>query len=351
MRAAVLSGPGRIVVTDWEEPWPGPRDLVVRVRCAGICGTDLALYSGDYAAEYPLIPGHEFCGVVEAIGEEVEERFMGAFVTSEINLSCLTRQEAEPCAACRDRMPSHCLHRRVLGLRDVPGAFAERILIPAGAAHVLPESLSPWAGASVEPVAAAMRTFEVTPIDADQTVVVLGAGRLGLLVMRIAASYGAKVIAASRSKEKRELALRFGATEALDASSDGLADAVRIRTNGLGAHVVVECTGHPTGPGCAVSLVRAGGTVALKSTPGVPAEGFDVTQVVVRELTIQGSRCGPFDKAIDRLVAGRIPVDDLVAGVFSLEEIGAAFEAAKRSAKILIEFPEPDEEECAHHRK
>ncbi|MEN8150399.1 MAG: alcohol dehydrogenase catalytic domain-containing protein [Planctomycetota bacterium] len=349
MRAAVLEGPGRIVVRSFEEPWPGPRDLVVRVRCAGICGTDLALWSGDYAAEYPLVPGHEFCGVVEAIGEEVEGRFMGAFVTSEISLSCLTRREPEPCAACRDRMPSHCLHRRVLGLRGVPGAFAERVLIPAGAAHILPEGLSPWAGAAVEPVAAAMRTFEVTPIEADQTVVVLGAGRLGLLVTRIATSYGAKVIAASRSKEKRDLALRFGASEALDASSDGLADAVRVRTGGLGAHLVVECTGHPRGPGLALSLVRAGGTVALKSTPGRPAEGFDPTEVVVKEIRIQGSRCGPYDKAIERLAAGRIPVDDFVAGTFSLDEIETAFEAARHSGKVLIEFPEPDDEECGHH--
>jgi len=350
MRAAVLEAPGRIVVRDWEEPWPGPKDLVVRVRCAGICGTDLALYSGDYATEYPLVMGHEFSGVVEAIGEEVEERFMGAPVTSEISLSCLTRQDPEPCAACREQLAAHCLRRRTLGLRGVPGAFAERILIPAGAAHVLPETFSTWAGAMVEPVAAAIRTFERTPIEAGATVVVLGAGRIGLLVIRIAQSFGVHVIAVSRSEAKRDLALRFGAREALDASSPILADLVHDRTNGLGADVGVECTGRPEGLACAIPLVRPGGTVALKSTSGRPALDLDTTDVVIREITVVGSRCGPFDKAIDRLSAGRIPVEDFVAGVYPLDDIEAALEAAKRSVKILIEFPEPEGEECGHQR-
>jgi len=349
MRAAVLEGPGRIEVRDWEEPWPGPRDLVVRVRCAGICGTDLALYSGDYAAEYPLVMGHEFAGVVEAIGENVDSKFLGAHVTSEINLSCLSRELPEPCPACRQRLPTHCQHRRVLGLRGAAGAFAERILVPAGAAWILPEKMSSWAGAMVEPVAAAIRTFERTPIEAGDTVVVLGAGRLGLLVTRIAMSFGVRVIAVTRSEAHRELALRFGAAEALDAGSPVLGDLIRDRTDGLGATVVVECTGHPDGLGLAVSLARPGGTVALKSTPGVPSRGFDVTEAVVREITLTGSRCGPFDKAIDRLSAGRIPVDDFVAGVYPLENIEAALEAAKRSAKILIDFPEPEEEACEHH--
>ena len=179
--------------------------------------------------------------------------------------------------------------------------------------------------------------------------VVLGAGRLGLLVTRIAVSFGVRVIAVTRSKSNRELALRFGATEALDAGSPVLGDLIRDRTDGLGATVVVECTGHPDGLGLAVSLARPGGTVALKSTPGVPSRGFDVTEAVVKEITLTGSRCGPFDKAIDRLSAGRIPVDDFVAGVYPLEDIEAALEAARRSAKILIEFPEPEEEECEHH--
>jgi len=168
-------------------------------------------------------------------------------------------------------------------------------------------------------------------------------------VIRIAQSFGANVIAVSRSEAKRQLALRFGAREVLDASDPGLADEVRDRTNGLGADVVVECTGSPEGPAKAVTLVRSEGTVALKSTCGAPAAGFDATEVVVREITVTGSRCGRFEKAIDRLVAGRIPVDDYVAGVYPLEDIEGALEAARRAAKVLIEFPEPEGGECGHH--
>jgi alcohol dehydrogenase len=350
MLAAVLKAPGRIEVEDVGEPWPGPSDLVVRVRAAGICGTDLALYSGQYAVEYPLVPGHEFCGYVEAMGEEVSDDWMGALVTAEINLNCLVRHDPDPCAACRVRRPAHCLRRQALGIRGADGAFAERIRVPAEAAHRLPKDFSAWSGAVVEPVAAAISTFERTPIEATDTVVILGAGRLGLLVTRIAHSFGSKVIAATRSEAKRELALRFGASEALDAANPLLPDLVRDRTGGLGADVVVDCTGSPEGVGLALKLVRARGTIALKSTPGAAADGFDLTETVVSEIRLEGSRCGPFDKAIDRLTAGRIPLDDYVAGVFPLEEIEAAFEASKRAAKILIEFPEPPEA-CEHAKR
>jgi threonine dehydrogenase-like Zn-dependent dehydrogenase len=349
MRAAVLKAPGRIVVEECEEPWPGPRDLVVRVRCAGICGTDLALYSGAYDTEYPIIPGHEFMGVVQAMGEEVPDRWMGVPVTAEINLTCQALEDPDPCPACRARMPKHCRRRRAIGIRGANGAFAERMLVPVGVAKELPKTLSPWAGTMVEPVAAAIRTFEKTPLTAGTTVLVLGAGRIGLLVTRIARSHGVRVLAVSGSASRRELALRFGAEVAFDRSSPDLKEQVLERTGGVGADVVVECTGTPEGPGQAVALVRPEGTIALKSTCGAPAVDFDTTDVVVNEITLVGSRCGPFDPAIERLVAGRVPVEDLVAGVFPLEDIEIALEAARRSAKILIEFPEPPPSDCEHH--
>jgi len=338
MRAAVLLSPGRIEVRDRPVPEPGPGELLVRVRYAGVCGTDLALYDGLYETALPLVPGHEFCGDVVEVGEGVTGRFADAFVTASLSESCVTRRDAEPCAACRRDLPGHCLRRRVLGIRGADGAFADLILVPAQTAHVLPADLSGWSGAVVEPLAAAIRTFELSPLGTGDTVVVLGAGRLGLLVCRVAHSFGARVLAVSRSPNNRALALRFGAEESFDPADDADVRAVLERTEGLGADLVVECTGSPEGLAHALRLVRPRGTIALKSTPGRPITELDSTRIVTAEITLQGSRCGPFPQAIERLKSGRIPVEDYVAGVFPLEDIAAAFEAARTSAKILIEI-------------
>jgi alcohol dehydrogenase len=225
----------------------------------------------------------------------------------------------------------------VIGIREVDGAFADHVVVPAANAHRLPEDLDVRAGALVEPLAAAIRTFEITPLSPGDHVVVLGAGRLGLLEVSTARSFGAHVTAVSRSAEKRERALRFGATEAV-AGGAAARERVLELTGGVGADVVVECTGAPEGLAEAISLVRPRGTIAQKSTAGQPARGFDPTLLAVHELTIQGTRCGPFGKAIERLKAGLLPVDDYVAAEFPLEEIEAAFRVAGDGRKVLIQF-------------
>ncbi|MHC4472320.1 MAG: zinc-dependent alcohol dehydrogenase [Planctomycetota bacterium] len=331
----MLVSPGRVEIEERPDPVPGPHEAVVRVRYAGVCGTDLALASGEYETTLPLVLGHEFAGVVEATGAGVPESLVGAPVTSEINVTCKTRRDPEPCAACRRGMPAHCLRRETIGIRVRDGAFAELVVVLADALHRLPEDLSPRASVLVEPLAAAIRTFELTPISREDTVVVLGAGRLGLLICRVAHSFGARVIAVSRSESSRVLALRFGADESLAPEE---AARVRETTDGLGADVVVECTGDPVGLARAAEIVRARGTVAVKTTCGRPAEGLATTDLAVREITVQGSRCGPFAKAIERLRAGQIPVDDYVSGVYPLDGVADALDAARRATKVLLEI-------------
>lgn len=335
-RAAVLTAPGTIELTERPVPIPGPHELLLRVRYAGICGTDLAVYRGDFKTDLPLVPGHEFCGQVVSCGEEVIADFADACVTAEINVTCLSRKVAEPCWMCLSSQPSHCLFRQVIGINGRDGAFADYIVVPAANVHRLPAELPVRSGALVEPLAAAIRTFEVTPITPDDHVVVLGAGRLGLLVAKTARSHGAHVIAISRSPEKRDLALKFGAACAISAGATAREEVLAL-TDGVGANVVVECTGAPDGLAAALQLVRALGAIALKSTPGQLAPNFDPTLVAVNEITIQGSRCGPFTKAIERLKSGLLPVDDYITGVFPLEEIEAAYAAARTGLKVLID--------------
>ena len=338
MRAAVLEAPGKLVVREVEARDPGDGELVVQVAYAGICGTDLAIVDGTYRTQLPLVLCHEFCGRDVACGGSVPGRWDGAFVTAEISRTCLSTKSASPCAACRRNHASHCLRRTVLGIRGADGAFAERLVVPASQAHLLPPDLSPWAGVLVEPLAAALQTFERRPVRPEETVCVLGTGRLGLLVCLAARSYGARVIGVSRSERSRALSLRFGASLALDSAEAGTRGHLLEETEGLGADVVVECTGSPEGLGAAVHLVRALGTIALKTTCGLPAVGLDATLIAANEITVQGSRCGPFAKAIERLGTGLVPVEDYVSGVFSLEDVADAVEAARRSTKVLIEF-------------
>jgi threonine dehydrogenase-like Zn-dependent dehydrogenase len=340
-RAAVLVAPRALRVVERPPPEPGRNEVLIRVSYAGICGTDLALFRGDYHADLPLVLGHEFCGRVVATGGGVSEKWRDAYVAAEINSTCLTRREADPCPLCRRELPNHCANRRVLGIRAADGAFADRVVVPEGALHPLPADLSPWAGVLVEPVAAALRTFELTPVSPGDAVVVLGAGRLGLLVTCVARSYGARVFAVSRAEATRSLARRFGAHDALDAADPDAPAAVRRVTGGVGADVVVECTGRPEGLMHALAYVRPRGAVALKTTCGIAAPGVDVTGLAVREITVQGSRCGPFGKAIERLASGLVPVDDYVSGVYPLEDAAGALEAAGRSTKVLLEIDPP----------
>ena len=338
MRAAVLVAPGNLRVEERPVPRPGPNEVLVRVRYAGVCGTDLAIWRGEYRQPLPLILGHEYCGEIVACGPGAPAELVGTAVTSEISFSCLARRDPEPCGLCLEGLACHCARRRVLGIRGADGAFADRVVVPVGAVHRLPKGISPWAAVLAEPVASALQTFERSPIVPGALVVVLGTGRLGLLVCRIARSYGARVVAASRTKEKRELALRFGAHEALNPSDGAAVKAFRDDAKLGGADIVVDCTGRPRGLAKALEFVRPRGVVALKSITGRHAQDLDATDIVLREITLQGSRCGSIPKALERLASGQIPVDDFVSGVFPLEDIDSAFTAAQRATKVLLEL-------------
>lgn len=336
-KVAILTKPGRIVVEDRPRPEIGAREVLARVLYAGICGTDLAIYSGEYRVGLPLVLGHEFSGIVEEVGAEVSDEWLGQPVTAEINNTCLSYGVSHPCAACREGLPDHCQKRTVLGILCADGAFQQFLKVPAKNLHRLPDDLDPRVAVFAEPLAAAIQSFELTRLEAGQTVLVLGAGRLGILVTGVAEARGARVLVVSRDKRGLEAARAFGAEETLLADDPRLAQTVRGLTSGLGPPVVVEATGSPEGLRAALDLVAPRGTIALKSTPGAPLEGLDVTRIAVDEIRIQGSRCGPFPKAIDLLWAGTLPVEDLVSSIRPLTSLQEALEAAQEETKVLID--------------
>jgi threonine dehydrogenase-like Zn-dependent dehydrogenase len=326
--AAVLTAKGKFEIQERPKLEVVPGTVVIEVEHAGICGTDLSLFSGDYPIPLPHVCGHEFTGVVTSVNDAVDEKWLGQKVTAEINNTCQTLAHENPCKACSIGMASHCLKRTVTGIINKDGAFAEEIIIPTANLHSIPDDLDPLVATLAEPMAAALQTFVMTPVEdfADKTVVVLGPGRLGILIVFAAHLKGLNVIAVSRSEHKRERAMKYGAIGAL--TPEEAEEVVKEKTGGLGAD------GFTT----AMSLVRPRGIISAKTTCGLPTTGLDMTKLVVDEIQIQGSRCGPFPPAIEILSQHQNRLRDLITLVRPLPQAQAAIELAFHEDKVILEM-------------
>ncbi|MCD6309154.1 MAG: alcohol dehydrogenase catalytic domain-containing protein [Candidatus Eremiobacteraeota bacterium] len=331
----VLKSPGKIIPEKRPLPEPGPNYTRVKVVWAGICSTDLAIYNGHYKVPLPLVMGHEFSGIVEAVGPGVSPNWIGKPVVGEINNTCFATGDPEPCIACMKGLSHHCLRRTVIGIDRYDGAFAEHILIPHGNLHRIQEGVTLKEATFTEPLAAAFQAFVGFHLRADDLVVVLGAGKLGLLVIAVARDKGAGVIAIDPDENQRSLAIEFGAEKTFS-PDESPGDKIKKLNKGIGADVVVESSGTPTGINTALNIVRPGGIIVQKSTPGQVSEGVDITKIAVNEIRIQGSRCGPFKEALAMLDRHIIPLEKMIRGEYPLVRLQEALETAKKGGKILI---------------
>jgi threonine dehydrogenase-like Zn-dependent dehydrogenase len=318
VNAVVFDGALRLA-NDWPCPTLGPGEARIRTTLAGICNTDLEILRG-YAA-FSGVLGHEFVGVVESAEEPA---LVGRRVVGEINLSC------GECAMCRTGHREHCTRRMVLGIRGHDGAFADLLLLPERNLHPVPDSVPDEAAVFVEPLAAACRIVEQVHICPDSRVVLLGDGKLGLLVAQVIALTGAELIVVGHHPEKLAVL-----------SSRGIATRLADSDLKATANIVVECTGRPDGFRAAQQLVRPGGILILKSTYQGRVEA-DLTRLVVDEIAVIGSRCGPFPAALRLLEQGLVDVHPLIAAEYPLVNAVAAFEhaALRGTLKVLLR-PEP----------
>ncbi|PYQ04103.1 MAG: alcohol dehydrogenase [Acidobacteria bacterium] len=301
---------------DLSRPEPAAGEARVRVLVAGICDTDLELVRGYYP--FTGIPGHEFVGRVEAaVGAE---EWVGRRVVGEINVSC------GGCAACLAGRRTHCERRHVLGIRGRNGAFAECLTLPLANLHEVPAGIPDETAVFAEPLAAALEIQEQVAIGPRDRVVVIGDGKLGNLVAQTLALSGCALTVIGRHASKLALLAARGI-------ATGLADDIPRAQ----ADVVVECTGNPEGLDLARVVVRPRGTIVLKSTYRGPAS-VDISRIVVDEITLVGSRCGPFAPALALLAEGRVDVRPLVHARFPLDEAVAAFAEAARPGvmKVLV---------------
>lgn len=318
MRALWLRG-GRLAVVDAPEPSPAAGEALVRVLLAGICGTDLELVRG-YAA-MDGIPGHEFVGRVEAAPDAA---WVGRRVVGEINASC------GQCDACQAGRRSHCARRTVLGIRERHGAFAERLTLPLANLHAVPEQVADEAAVFTEPLAAALEVQQQVPVGAGDRVIVIGDGRLGQLVAQTLSMTGCSLTVLGRHKAKLSLLAARGIRTADARNGSPPPES--------SADLVVDCTGNDQGLALALRFVRPRGTVVLKSTYHGAAQ-VNVSAVVVDEITLIGSRCGPFAPALDLIAADAVDVRPLVHARYPLVDALVGFEHAVRpgALKVLLE--------------
>lgn len=304
-----------LAVRDIEIPSAGDEALV-RVQLSGICGTDLELTRGYYP--YTGVPGHEFVGEVVEAGDPA---WVGARVVAEINDAC------GACAMCRRGHPTHCERRTVLGIVAHDGAHAQYVRVPIANLHRVPDGVTDEAAVFTEPLAAALEILEQVHIRPSDRVLLVGAGRLGQLVGRVLALTGAHLRAVARYERQAEML--------------ALAGVERIAEDEVGERcwdVVVEATGSPSGLELARRALRPRGTLVLKSTYHGEVT-LDLAPFVVDEITVVGSRCGPFAPALELLAAGRIDPTPLIEARYPLASALEAFEAAARpgAMKVLLE--------------
>ncbi|MGF1466273.1 MAG: alcohol dehydrogenase catalytic domain-containing protein [Sandaracinaceae bacterium] len=306
---------GAPVLAEVDPPEPRPGEALIRLKRAGICSTDLHITRGYMAFEGTL--GHEFVG--EVVGGD-DPTWIGRRVVGEINLSC------GQCERCRRDMGRHCARRTVLGILGKDGCFAELLTLPYANLHPVPDALDDELAAFTEPLAAAFEVLEQCAPPPDARVAVLGDGKLGSLVAQVLRLSGADVTLVGRHRRKLAIAAALGIRTAThDAEVAGDFD------------LVVEATGSPEGFARARELVRPRGTLVLKSTFH-GATPIDTAPLVIDEITLVGSRCGPFPPALRTLGAGAIDPRPLIDDRFDLADGLRALErAAERGvAKVQL---------------
>ena len=329
MKVATWRGGDQFTIDDVPDPAPGPGQVVVDVHTAGICGTDVHTIQGLFPRPVPMVLGHEYSGVVRAVGRGVSPRLVGHEVACEPSYGC------GRCAECRSgRGVAHC--PRCVRV----GGFAERVLLPIACVHRLPRGLDPATAALSEPAACCLAGLETVDIPRGATVLVIGGGVMGLLTMMLARRRGARrLILSDPIEERRRIAGRLGATIVVDPTREHLRDRVMKLTQDRGADLVCEAVGKPELVGEAISLTKPTGTMLMV---GVSPQGsrlpLDLWDVQYREIKIATvfGRGAAFRSTLRTMP--RLGAERLITAHFPLERITDAFAhaAAGHGVKTVI---------------
>jgi len=305
-----------IFLNDYPAPAPTPGESLIRVLMAGICNTDIEIMKGYM--EFKGVLGHEFVGIVEKSGKK---ELVGKRVVGDINCPC------GKCPLCQDGLGKHCPNRTTLGIQERDGAFAEYLVLPDENLIPVPDNVEDVEAVFVEPLAAAFEIIESVHIKPTDRVLLLGDGKLGLLCSQVIAGTGCSLLVAGKHPQKLKILEDLG----IPTISPGDVEK-REKFN-----VVVECTGRPGGFELARKMIRPGGTIIQKSTYAQDIN-VNISMLVVDEIRLVGSRCGPFRPAMSALERKTIKVKPLVSTTYPLNDVLLAFDAAmeRDALKILV---------------
>ncbi len=313
MRGLVLEQ-GLSLRTDRPKPTPKPEEAIIQVLQAGICSTDLHMMKGYM--EFQGIIGHEFVGVVDHAPEH--SALVGKRVVGEINAAC------RACQTCLKGNPTHCPNRTTLGIMGRDGAFADYLSLPIENLYTLPDEISNEQAVFIEPLAAACEIPQLVNIKPKDRVIVIGDGKLGLLCAQMLALTGCHITLLGRHSERHTWLI-----------PKGLVVTSNIQEIPRGADVIVEATGSPEGLSMATKLIRPRGTIILKSTYHGEVS-VNMTELVINEISVIGSRCGPFAPALRLLAGGMIEVEPLIHTRYSFDDGIEAMEQAAQPGTLKV---------------
>ncbi len=341
MRAALKTkpGPGIEFRNDAERPTPGTGEVLLRVKSVGICGSDIHIYQGHDIGNLPklpipFIPGHEFAGSIESIGDGVDGYKTGDTVCAEITVTC------GKCYFCRTEQRVFCTTIREIGV-DRNGAYAEYVTVPAYDLHRLSEALTYEQGSLVEPLAAALHPFERLNIGVGDSIAIVGVGPIGLFAIAVAKSLGyGKIMAVGRRTDRLKLARDFGADYTFDIDKEDGIEKVVEATGGIGADVVLEATGNPKALEQTFRMSRKDGQVCLA---GATLEQSTISSslIVGKSLRVMGSfdyTWLTFERCIQLIASKKVDVNKVVSHKLRLEDVQEAFRLVlnKEAIKVLM---------------
>lgn len=330
MKAAVLEGVKELEVKDVPVPEPKADEVLIKVNCCGLCGTDMKLWTGQYSANMPVILGHEYAGEIVKVGEDVKGLKVGDKVVSDPNESC------GACYWCRNAQPCFCNDLAAYGvLRD--GGFAEFCIASEKGVYPMPDGLDFEIASFVEPVSCVVHAVDRIGYRPADNVVIIGGGPMGQIHLQFALQAGVnKVILVEPEESRMKMAKEFGADHVLNPKTEDIKKSVLELTNDLGADVVIEVVGHADTLEMGMSLAKKGGKIIVF---GFAPEGEKASiipfDVLSRELTIMGAWVNPYSysRALDVLASGKVDVTPLISSRVKLDDIMDGF-------NMMIEKPE-----------
>lgn len=347
MKAAVLTGVKKFEYRDIERPRPGPGEVLIRIKAVGICGTDKELYDGTMPffemglSKYPLIPGHEWSGVIEEVGGDVVTFKPGDKVTGDVSIGC------GKCLFCKRGLYSLCENRREVGISGgKDGAYADFLIMPEQFTYKLPDTLSFDEAAMAETSATVVKSIWKAPIKLGQTVLVLGAGPIGLMALQAAYAAGAGyTIVADRLTTKLDIALQLGADKVVNTSEEDLSDVVNDLTDQRGADYVMEASGSVELVSLAPSLTKNAGIINTIGIYTKKIPEFDLSDIVLRDITLSGSVASPnvYEATLRLMGSGQLKTEPCISHRFSLKDIAQAVNVLEQAQpdriKIML-YPE-----------